>query len=55
IFETAECIISKGMGNYECLGDTQGYPIFFLFKVKCSVVARSVGAKLGDIVCKKSA
>lgn len=54
IFEKAECIISKGMGNYECLGDTQGYPIFFLFKVKCSVVARSVGAHLGDIVCKKS-
>lgn len=54
IFEKAECIISKGMGNYECLGDTQGYPIFFLFKVKCSVVARSVGAQLGDIVCKKS-
>lgn len=54
IFEKAECIISKGMGNYECLGDTQGYPIFFLFKVKCFVVARSVGAHLGDIVCKKS-
>ena len=54
IFEKAECIIAKGMGNYECLGETKGLPIFFLFKVKCSVVARSVGAQLGDIVCKKS-
>jgi len=53
IFERAECIISKGMGNYECLGDVKGLPIFFLFKVKCNVVAHSVGAKLGSIICKK--
>lgn len=53
IFEKAECIIAKGMGNYECLGESKGLPIFFLFKVKCAVVSRAVGAKLGDIVCKK--
>lgn len=53
IFERAECIIAKGMGNYECLGETKGLPIFFLFKVKCNVVAQAVGASLGDIVCKK--
>lgn len=53
IFEKAECIISKGMGNYECLGETKGLPIFFLFKVKCNVVAQAVGAQLGSIVCKK--
>ncbi len=53
LFEKAECIISKGMGNYECLGDIKGLPIFFLFKVKCAVVARDVGANLGDIVCKQ--
>jgi len=52
IFERAECIIAKGMGNYECLGETKGLPIFFLFKVKCNVVAQAVGASLGDIVCK---
>lgn len=54
ILEKAECIIAKGMGNYECLGDVKGYPFFFLFKVKCNVVAKSVGAELGDIVCKKA-
>ena len=54
IFQSAECIIAKGMGNYECLGETQGLPLFFLFKVKCNVVANSVGAPLGSIVCKKS-
>lgn len=53
IFEKAECIIAKGMGNYECLGETKGLPIFFLFKVKCNVVAQAVGAQLGDIICKR--
>lgn len=53
LFEKAECIISKGMGNYECLGEVEGLPIFFLFKVKCNVVAHAVGAELGSIVCKK--
>lgn len=53
LFEKAECIISKGMGNYECLGDVKNLPIFFLLKIKCHVVANDIGAKLGDIVCKK--
>lgn len=53
LFEKAECIISKGMGNYECLGDVKNLPIFFLLKVKCHVVGNDIGAKLGDIVCKK--
>ncbi len=54
VFYRAECIIAKGMGNYECLGETKGLPLFFLFKVKCSVVADAVGADLGSIVCKAS-
>lgn len=53
LFNSADCIIAKGMGNYECLGETPGLPIFFLLKVKCQVVARSIQANLGDIVCKK--
>ena len=53
LFEKAECIISKGMGNYECLGEVKGLPIFFLFKVKCDVVAQAVGAPLGSIICKQ--
>lgn len=53
IFKSADCVISKGMGNYECLGEEKNYPIFFLLKVKCQVVARAIGAKLGDIICKK--
>ncbi len=53
LFENADCIISKGMGNYECLGEEKNLPIYFLLKVKCQVVARAIGAKLGDIICKE--
>ena len=54
LYEKADCILSKGMGNFECLNERSDDPIFFLFKVKCQVVAEAVGATLGDIVCKKS-
>jgi len=53
LFKSADCIISKGMGNYECLGEENNLPIYFLLKVKCQVVARAIGAELGDIVCKE--
>ncbi|MDD3325078.1 MAG: ARMT1-like domain-containing protein [Sulfurospirillaceae bacterium] len=53
IFYKADCIISKGMGNYECLGEDNPFPIFFLLKIKCQVVANTIGGQLGDIVCKK--
>lgn len=43
-FKTADIIISKGMGNYETLSDQQG-PLFFLFTVKCSEVARYVSER----------
>ncbi|MGE4560848.1 MAG: DUF89 domain-containing protein [Desulfobulbus sp.] len=36
-FLEADCIISKGMGNFECLSGMQA-PIFFLFIVKCTAV-----------------
>ena len=53
IFENAECIISKGMGNYECLSEEKNYPIFFLLKIKCQVVAKSLQKNVGDIICKR--
>ncbi len=52
LFLSADCIISKGMGNYECLNHHNRYPIFFLLKVKCSVVASAVGAEIGTTICK---
>ncbi len=54
IFESASLVISKGMGNYECLSEYEKENIFFLLKVKCSVVAESLNSKIGAIICKKS-
>ena len=52
LFDSADLIISKGMGNYECLSPSHRDNICFLLKVKCDVVARSLNRKVGDIVCK---
>ena len=47
--DEADAALSKGQGNYELLsGLRRG--IFFLFTVKCPVVARSVGAPEGSPV-----
>ena len=48
-FRAADLIISKGQGNYESLSDRPGN-IFFLFKVKCPVVARDSGYDLDSPV-----
>ena len=54
LFDSADVIITKGMGNYECLSDLEEERLFFLLKVKCNVVARSLGKEVGDIICKGS-
>nr|WP_320009923.1 ARMT1-like domain-containing protein [uncultured Desulfobulbus sp.] len=36
-FQEADLIISKGMGNFECLSEVEA-PIFFLFMIKCTSV-----------------
>ena len=41
-FTSADCIISKGMGNFECLSEVAA-PIFFLFIVKCTTVRSHLG------------
>ncbi len=48
-FLSADVIIAKGQGNYETLSNAPK-PVFFLFKVKCPVVAADSGEKHGDIV-----
>lgn len=53
LFDEADVVISKGMGNYECMSEYTKDNIFFLLKVKCSVVATSLNSSLGDIICKK--
>ena len=49
IFKSADIIISKGQGNFESLS-SEKRPIFFLFMVKCPVVAKETGCKMGSIV-----
>jgi uncharacterized protein with ATP-grasp and redox domains len=52
LFDEADLVLSKGMGNYESLTPSHKTNIFFLLKVKCEVVASSLGAKVGEIICK---
>ena len=52
LFDDADLVISKGMGNYECLTPSHRDNIVFLLKVKCNVVANSLDKKIGDIICK---
>ncbi len=40
--------ISKGQGNYEGLSEWAG--IYYLLMVKCPVVAKSIGANVGDLI-----
>ncbi|MBS4066982.1 MAG: ARMT1-like domain-containing protein [Sulfurimonas sp.] len=52
LFNRADLIISKGMGNYECMNDSHRMDICFLLKIKCGVVAASLKKEIGDIICK---
>jgi len=45
-FEAADMVIAKGQGNFESLAG-RGHGVFFLFKVKCPVVASQVGQPVG--------
>lgn len=53
LFEDSPLILSKGMGNFECLESYNDKRVFFLFKVKCDVVASKVSKELGSIVFKR--
>ena len=53
IFDTADVIISKGQGNYECLSDVSR-PIYYMLMAKCDVVAESLGVPMKSAVCKKA-
>ena len=52
-FTGADLIIAKGQANFESL-DGCGQNIFFLFKVKCPVVARHIGQAVGSLVLHRN-
>jgi uncharacterized protein with ATP-grasp and redox domains len=45
----ADLVISKGQGNYEALSGTD-YPIFFLLKAKCHVIAKDIGVPVNSLL-----
>jgi uncharacterized protein with ATP-grasp and redox domains len=51
-FREADVIIAKGQGNYETLTGV-ACPVFFLFKVKCPVIAAHAGLPVGAHVLKR--
>ena len=54
IFYNSDLVISKGMGNFECLFGECNREVFYLFKVKCDVVARACGAVKNEYMLFKS-
>jgi len=53
IYGKADIIIAKGQGNYESLSDEGDDRIYFLLQVKCPVIARHIGVKVGSAVLKQ--
>lgn len=51
IYNNSDLIISKGQGNFESLSEEKG-PVFFLFKVKCPVIAGHIGVDIGEMILK---
>jgi len=52
LFDESDVVLTKGMGNYECLSPAPRGDLVYLLKVKCGVVSRSIGAEMGSIICK---
>ncbi|UFS62957.1 ARMT1-like domain-containing protein [Sulfurimonas sp. HSL-3221] len=52
LFDESDVVLTKGMGNYECLSPSPRGDLVYLLKVKCNVVSRSIGAEIGSIICK---
>lgn len=52
IFKAADLIISKGQGNFESLSNQKTPTIFFLFMVKCPVIAQHLTCDVGNIILK---
>ena len=52
LFDGCDVVLTKGMGNYECLSPAPRENLVYLLKVKCGVVSRSIGAEIGSIICK---
>ena len=54
-FHKGTVVLSKGQGNFESLYDTEipNKEVYYLLKVKCNLMERIFGAKIGDLIFKK--
>ena len=50
LYRNSDIVISKGQGNFETLEMEKGKEIFFIFKVKCGIVADFSGLPLNSLV-----
>ncbi len=50
LFEEADIVLAKGMGNYESLYDVCNRTLYYLFIVKCSVVSHDIGQPVGELI-----
>jgi hypothetical protein len=50
LFEEADIILAKGMGNFEGLLNHKREGLFFLFMVKCPVIGDLIGVETGEFV-----
>ena len=53
IFDRADIVLAKGMGNFESLYMAVKRPVYFLFIVKCTVVAHAIGQEIQELIFKK--
>ncbi|NPA55015.1 MAG: DUF89 family protein [Epsilonproteobacteria bacterium] len=50
IYNNADVVISKGMGNFESLYGITDREVFYLFIIKCNVVAQAIGQQIEDLI-----
>lgn len=55
LYDRADVVLAKGMGNFECLEDKADPRVFLLFKIKCAVVANFLQHTQGKFVLKNLA
>lgn len=54
LFDKADVILAKGMGNFECLENLLDSRIFLLFKIKCQVVAKNLNLPVGKMMLRQN-
>ena len=53
VFDRADVVIAKGMGNFETLCDLRHKEIFFILLAKCGLISRHIGCPVGAGIVKQ--